>query len=262
MIKYSVCIDMIFVEIPFYERIQAVSDSGFKAVEIWKWSTRDIEIIKHVIEKNSMEIALINIDSRDCEVSEDLWTGGILSCGSEKAVIDAVKQTIEVCSYLGVKKTVILPGNKRNGMPYEKQREKLISVLKEAAVIAEKAGVTLVLEPLNTFNRPEVFLSCSKEGFDIIREVNNDSVKLLYDIYHQQQMEGNIIRTISENIGLIGHIQIADVPGRHQPGTGEINYKNILKAIGDTSYKGYVGLEYIPTVATKDSFSFISEYEK
>ena len=262
MIKYSVCIDMMFAELPFYKRIQAVSDSGFKAVEIWKWSTRDIEMIKRETEKNSVEIALINIDSKDGEVSEVLWSGGILSCSDEEAVIDAVKQTMEVCDYLEIKKTIVLPGNKNSGVPYKEQKEKLIAVLRKAAIIAEKAGITIVLEPLNTYNRPEVFLSCAKEGFDIVREVDNDSIKLLYDVYHQQQMEGNIIRTISENIDLIGHIQIADVPGRHQPGTGEINFKNVLKAIGETSYEGYVGLEYIPTIATKDSFDFLSEYEQ
>jgi hydroxypyruvate isomerase len=110
------------------------------------------------------------------------------------------------------------------------------------------------VEPLNiAVNHKGYYLYSSAEGFDIIRAVGSPNVKLLYDIYHQQVTEGNLIQTITENIELIGHFHVADVPGRHEPGTGEINYANVLKAIDETGYNGYVGLEYAPKASALES---------
>jgi hydroxypyruvate isomerase len=120
-----------------------------------------------------------------------------------------------------------------------------------------------VLEPLNTLkDHRGYFLASSYEAFEIIEEVGSPAVKVLYDIYHQQITEGNLIPTITENIGLIGHFHVADVPGRHQPGTGEINYKNVFAAIDGSGYNRYVGLEYGPTVATADTIKTTAAFAK
>ncbi len=134
----------------------------------------------------------------------------------------------------------------------------MVACLKTAAPLAEEAGVTLVLEPLNILvDHPGYFLTSSREGFEIVEQVGSPAVKLLYDIYHQQVTEGNLIATITSHIDLIGHFHAADVPGRHEPGTGEINYANVLAAIDEAGYEGFIGLEYAPTVATAESLQAV-----
>jgi hydroxypyruvate isomerase len=133
-------------------------------------------------------------------------------------------------------------------VPRIRQRESIIEGLREAAPIAADADVRLVLEPLNRIDHPENFLYSSDEGFEIIRAVDSPHVRLLFNIYHQQISEGNLSMRLCENINLIGHVHVADVPGRHEPGTGEINYEHIFGLLREQGYRGYVGLEYIPLV--------------
>jgi hydroxypyruvate isomerase len=137
--------------------------------------------------------------------------------------------------------------------PEEKYRS-VVDGLKALAPLAEKAGVTLVLEPLNTHvDHAGYFLNHSEAGFKLIRELGSPRIRLLYDIYHMQVMEGNLISTLTSNLDTIAHVHVADVPGRHQPGTGEINYSNVFKALRDAGFQGYVGLEYAPTVPSEQA---------
>jgi hydroxypyruvate isomerase len=122
------------------------------------------------------------------------------------------------------------------------------------APLAEKAGVTLVLEPLNVYvDHPGYFLDGSAAGFDLVRAVGSPRIKLLYDIYHMQVMEGNIIQTLTSNLDVIGHVHVADVPGRHEPGTGELSYANIFEALRQAGYDKYVGFEFEPTVPSEEA---------
>ena len=124
--------------------------------------------------------------------------------------------------------------------------------------MAEEAEVTLVLEPLNILvDHPGYFLTSSREGFEIVEQVDSSAVKLLYDIYHQQITEGSLIATITSHIELIGHFHAADVPGRHEPGSGEINYANVLAAVDEAGYEGFIGLEYAPTAGTPQTLEHI-----
>jgi hydroxypyruvate isomerase len=133
-------------------------------------------------------------------------------------------------------------------------------MLKHVAPLFEDAGVTLVVEPLNILsNHMGYYLSSSYEAFEICNVVGSPRVKVLYDIYHQQISEGNLIPTIRKYFDLIGHLHVADVPGRHEPGTGEINYKNVFKAISDLGYDKYVGLEYSPTINTAETVKNVIE---
>jgi hydroxypyruvate isomerase len=119
--------------------------------------------------------------------------------------------------------------------------------LKGLAPLAEEAGVTLLLEPLNTLvDHPRYFLDSGREGFAIIGEVDSPHVRLLYDVYHMQIMEGNVTETLRRHLPLVGHIHMADVPGRHEPGTGELHFANILHALADAGYAGTVGFEFSP----------------
>ena len=132
--------------------------------------------------------------------------------------------------------------------------------LKNVAPLFEDAGVTLIVEPLNILcNHVGYYLDSSYEAFEICNEVGSPNVKVLYDIYHQQISEGNLIPTIRKYFDLIGHFHVADVPGRNEPGTGEINYRNVFKAIEDLGYDKYVGLEYEPTIDTAETIRKVLE---
>jgi len=124
--------------------------------------------------------------------------------------------------------------------------------LKAIAPLAEKAGITIVLEPLNTLvDHPGYFLDSVDLGAQLVREVANPKIRLLFDIYHVQVMQGNLIERLREHLDVIGHVHVADVPGRHEPGTGEINYRNVFKSLKEAGYDKTVGFEYVPTLASE-----------
>ncbi len=162
--------------------------------------------------------------------------------------VAAARESFQVANRLGCPTLIATVGNEQPGLSPWQMHDSIVAGLKAVAADAERAGVTIVLEPLNTLvNHKGYYLWSSREGFDILRAVGSPRVKLLFDIYHQQVMEGNLIQNITENIGLIGHFHSADVPGRHEFGTGELNYATICAAIDKAGYQGYVGLEYGPT---------------
>lgn len=136
----------------------------------------------------------------------------------------------------------------------EEKYKSVLDGLREIAPLAEAAGVTLVLEPLNNLvDHAGYWLKNSDVGFGLIQKVNSPNIRLLFDIYHQQVTEGNIIDRLTKNLDFIGHVHVADVPGRHQPGTGELNYANILDQLRAAGYEGTVGLEFDPTVPSKEA---------
>ena len=229
---------MIFTEVPFIERIAKVSESGLHAFEFWDWGSKDINEIKRRKQKYNLSVATFGVDLK----------ASIVDKSAADSFLKAVKDSIKIANELDCRTLIVTTGNELKDVPRNQQHESIVRCLKGAASTVEKEKVTLVLEPLNTIvDHKGYYLSSSSEGFDIIKEVGSPNVKLLYDVYHQQIMEGNLISTITKNIDLIGHFHTGDVPGRHEPGTGEINYANVLKAINDVGYKGYVGLEFAPT---------------
>jgi len=253
MIKLSVCIEMIFTEVPFVDRIAKVSEIGLPAFEFWNWSSKDINEIKRRKQKYGLETAAFGVDLRESIVDQ---------CATS-SFLRAVEDSTKIAHELDSETLIVTTGNELKGVPRSQQHEGIVKSLKGAAATVEKEKVTLVLEPLNVLvDHKGYYLSSSSEGFDIIREVGSPNVKLLYDVYHQQIMEGNLISTIMKNIDLIGHFHIGDVPGRHEPGTGEINYTNVLKAINDAGYRGYVGLEFMPTKDPRQALKPIIDIAK
>ncbi|WP_332692597.1 hydroxypyruvate isomerase family protein [Halalkalibacter lacteus] len=161
--------------------------------------------------------------------------------------IEGLRQTIEVAKRLGYKTIISQVGQELPGVPRREQHRSIVDGLKACVPFLEEAGIMLVIEPLNTLVDHEgYYLDSSKEGFQIVDQVDSPYIKVLYDIYHMQIMEGNIISTITNNIDNIGYFHIAGVPGRHEPYTGELYYINIFKAIKETGFIGYIGLEYFP----------------
>ncbi len=258
MIKLSACTEMVFSEIDgFPQRIQAAAQAGLRAVEFWGCSNKDIDAIVAAKEKAGVQIAAVSVEP----------PRGMLDAALADEYARSVETALHAARRLGTKVLIagrvsVLGPGATSGEPRPRLRSEqhagIVACLQAAAPVAEAAGVTLALEPLNSLvDYPGYYLTTSAEGFEIVEEVGSPNVRLLYDIYHQQVTEGNLIATITANIDKIAHFHAADVPGRHEPGTGEINWANVLAAIDQAGYEGYVGLEYRPTTSTAKSLEHI-----
>lgn len=256
MIK-SICIETIFTEVPFEERFELVGQFGFNYIEFWSWKDKNINRIKELCKKNSLKIASFSGD-KDYSLIDD---------NESEQYISFIKESIRTAKYLECNHLVIHSNalgdegsvlNDYKDLSNYKKFGTMLTVLKEIAPIAEENKITLVLEALNTeVDHPGNFLSYTKDAVDATRLVNSRYLKILYDIYHMQIMEGNITLTIKKYMDSIGYIHIADVPGRHEPGTGEINYNNVIQTLKILNYNGIVGFELFPLSSSKNAIQAI-----
>ena len=231
----SICTDAVFSGADTSESIRKCAALGFNAVEFWGWQGKDMDkIIETAKECNTI------ITSFSAKIN------GFVDPSLWQESVEGVCESIEMAKRAGNKLIIGLSGND-TGKPREEQHENLVEGLKKCAPYLEDAGITLTLEPLNIlYNHKGYYLYCSGEGFDVVKKVASPNVKLLFDIYHQQLTEGNILNNIKDNIGLIGHFHTAGVPGRHELSNGELNYSFIFSEISKLGYTGYIGLEYFP----------------
>lgn len=250
--KYSACIEMLFQEKSFADRIRAAGKAGFRAVEFWLWQNKDLAAVKKALQETGLTIGVFqaNIEGRMTDPKDhDLYVKGVRESMKTAKELGA-KHLFLMSDILKEDRTVLEPE-----VPVS-NADKLAAtkrVLRTLAPEAEAAGITFIIEPLNTLvDHKGYSLSHSAPAFDIVREIGSPSIKVLYDVYHMQIMEGNIIETLRGNMDAIGYVHIADVPGRHEPGTGEINYRNIFKTLREIGYQGTVGFEFEPTGKSED----------
>ena len=232
----SVCVEMVFDDEPFHERVPRAAAAGADAVEFWGWRDKDLDALRAAADEADVPVAAFG-------------AGGTLTDPDQAdEAVETIRESIETAGDLGCPTLIATTGPDVDGLDRETQYENVVEVLSTVAPDAEEAGVTLALEPLNTaVDHSGYYLTSSAEGFDIVDDVDSPGVRLLYDVYHQQITEGNVIQTVTENVDRIGHVHVADVPGRHEPGTGELNYANVFSALDDAGYDGYVGCEFRPT---------------
>ena len=244
MAKLSVCIEMIFTELPFTQRIAAVKKAGFPAFEFWGWSNKDLDAINRARQEAGLPISAM--------VAE--YEQPLTDPGRNEGFVAGVRKSIAAARTLGVDKLIVCTGNELSGIPRQAQHDAVVSGLRAAAPAAEDAGVTLVLEPLNTLvDHKGYYLTTSAEGFEMVAQTDSPAVKLLFDLYHQQITEGNLIANLTAGISHIGHFHSADVPGRYEFGTGEVNYKNVMARIDQLGYAGYIGLEFRPSTSSEEA---------
>ena len=257
-LNYSLCIEMMFPDLPFEDRVAASAAAGFTEQEIWHWTRHDLGQLEDLLDAANSRLMMMNIACPfDKIIDEQLWSGGITSVESDEAVLECLDASLETCRRFGVERLVLLPGNQQPDTSKPRQLERLQMLLGRMSDRAAQENITFLLEPLNTYSRPNVILSNSKEGFRILKELNKPNVKLLYDLVHQQMMEGDLIHTIEANLDWIGHVHISDAPNRLPPGQGEINCISILKLLKKLRYSGYVGMEYISPTNTAQTLNFI-----
>jgi len=215
---------------------------GYTAIEFWEGKDFDVDAYKTTLREENLTLACMGMYSP------------LVDPLTRPEALTNFKICLENAKKLDAKAMIATTGQALEGVPRQKQHDSIVEGLKEAANLLEGTEITMVLEPLNILvNHKGYYLYKSNEAFEIIREVGSPNVKILFDIYHQQISEGNLIANICDNIDLIGHFHIAGNPGRCEPYLGEINYAEIFSAIDAVGYEGYVGLEYWPKGDAEES---------
>ena len=246
--KLCVPIPCFFSDIPFETAVEKVAALGYKFVEIYGWKHLDFASAASALERSG--VTMLSMCTTEFRLTDPARRG---------AWLDGIKESCEAAAALGVKKLITQVGAD-TGAERAAQRASIVDGLKAGAEILENAGVTVMIEPLNTkVNHPGYYLTSSEEAFGIVREVGSANVKVVFDIYHQQISEGNIIPNITENLNLIAHLHAAGHPGRHELQFGENDYRNIFAAVDKAGYKGACGLEYGPLLDPEESLAAAME---
>jgi hydroxypyruvate isomerase len=259
MPKFAANLTMLFNEKPFLERFALAKIGGFKAVEFLFPYAFEASEIKSALDNNALKLVLHNLPAGDWDAGER----GIACHPNRVAEFrSGVAKAIEYASILGVPQLNCLAGKTPEGVDPSLVHDTFVSNLQFAAAELKKSGLKLLIEPINTFDIPGFYLSKTAQGIAILDAVAADNAFLQYDIYHAQRMEGELANTIQKYFDRIGHIQLADNPGRNEPGTGEINYSYLFDFLNRLGYKGYIGCEYKPLKTTEAGLHWMGQYEQ
>ena len=235
----SVMLWTVYKDLPFEQRLEKAAEAGYQAVELVKefenWTDADFRRANS--KKRSLGITF--------DATAGVWTGIADPRARDKFIAD-LKNFLPITEKLECRAIIVLSGNRVEGLSHDAHHEACIEALKRGADLAAKQKATLLLENIDQEENPKYYLTSVAEGLEIIRKVNHPNVKFLYDFYHEQIAEGNLIEKLEKNIDLIGLVHIADVPGRHEPGTGEINYANIFRKLAELKYDRYAAMEFEP----------------
>ena len=257
MPRFAANLSMMFNEVDFLDRFAAARQAGFAGVEYISPYEYEPATLADLLKSNGLSQVLFNLPPGNWEAGER----GIACLPDRIAEFKVgIETAAEYAVALGCRQVNCLAGIAPEGAERERLRHTFVENLRYAAKRLEAAGVLLLVEAINNLDIPGFFLNTSSEALSIIEDVGSANLAFQYDIYHMQIMEGDLARTIESNLESIGHIQIADNPGRHEPGTGEINYPFLFDHLDALGYDGWVSAEYVPSVATTDSLSWMSEY--
>jgi hydroxypyruvate isomerase len=248
MPKFAANLSMLFTEHPFLDRFERAANAGFTAVEFlfpYAFATADIQAC---LTRYGLKLVLHNLPAGDWEAGER----GI-ACLPDRVdeFREGVKRAIDVGTALGVPQLNCLAGKAPAGVADDVLRKTFVDNLRYAAAELKKANLKLLIEPINTYDIPGFYLRGTAQALSILGEVGADNAFVQYDIYHMQRMEGEIAATLQKHLPRIGHVQLADNPGRNEPGTGEINYAFLFAHLDRIGYDGYIGCEYKPATTTE-----------
>ena len=259
MVKLAANLSMMFNEVDMLDRFYAAAKAGFKGVEYLFPYDFPAEQIKERLDNNDLTQVLFDLPAGD-------WDGGERGLGALPGRVnefrDGVGKAIEYAQVLDCGLLTCLAGIPPEGTDPELATQTLVDNIAFAAPLAAQAGAKLLLEPINTRDIPGYFVSTSGQGISILDAANHENAWLQYDIYHMQIMEGDLAPTIKRLKDRIPHFQLADNPGRNEPGTGEINYPYLFSFIDGLGYDGWIGCEYKPAGMTEDGLNWAAEYLK
>lgn len=259
--RYCANVSTLFKEAPFLERFGRAREAGFSAVEMWWPSGEDPAEVERAVKDAGLSVALLNFDAGDMPAGE---RGLISDPARREQFRENVPVALDLARNVGCRRLNALAGQEIPGMDRAEQLALARDNVRFAADAAYESlgeGAEVLVEAVNTIENGEYLLYTTPQAADFVRSVERDNVRLQYDAYHMQRMEGDLTATVREHIGLISHVQIADSPGRGEPGTGEIRYPYLLGVLEELGYgaqDGYVGLEYNPAaLATEESLSWL-----
>jgi hydroxypyruvate isomerase len=256
MPKFAANLSTLFNELSFLDRFSAAREAGFDAVEFLFPYAFDAEQITRRLERYRLELVLHNLPPGD-------WAAGDrgIACDPRRVgeFEDSVELALEYAQELGVRQLHCMAGKIPPNVPYERARAIFIGNLRRAAAALAPHGIDLLIEPINNRDMPGYFLTHSRQAADIIDKIGAPNLFMQYDVYHMQRMEGELANTIRAHLPLIRHIQVADVPGRHEPGTGEINFRFLFRLLDELGYDGWIGCEYLPLADTQQGLHWREE---
>ena len=257
MPKFCANLTLLFNEVGFMDRFGAAASAGFSGVEYLFPYEYDKDALAEALQRNRLRQVLHNLPAGD-------WANGErgIACHPDRVgeFQDGIGQAIEYASRLGCSQVNCLAGLTPAGVAPDRVRATFVSNLKFAALKLKENGIRLLIEPINTRDMPGFYLTHTLQALEIIREVGSENLHLQYDIYHMQVMEGDLAATIEKHLSRIAHMQLADNPGRHEPGTGEINYPFLFAHIDRLGYAGWIGCEYKPATTTAAGLSWVHPY--
>jgi hydroxypyruvate isomerase len=257
MPRFSANLSFLYQDLPFFDRIDAAAENGFHGVEYMSPYEYELTQIKKRLRTHGVAQVLFNLPVGDFAKGE---RGYATDPARVKEFRRGVDEAISIARELDCTRINCLTGIGIPGLDPALARETMVENLRYAAASLATVGVTLVVEPLNRIETPGFVIGTSAEGLALIDEVGASNFGLQYDCYHAQRSEGNIIATLRAQIARIKHVQIADSPGRNEPGTGELAYERILPVLDELGYDGWVGLEYKPSRATADTLSWMDAF--
>ena len=253
----SACIEPMYCELPFLDRFQAAKNDGFDFVEFWSWTDKDLDAVKAAAEKAGIGISGFN---GDAELS-------LIDPRQKTAYLDFLKQSVKAAIKVGARSLTIHSnglgegGVVLNAYPELSHTVKLCAMfdtLRDCARLAEESGIRMNLEALNvTTDHVGNFLTSTQMAAELTAMVGSPLLKILYDVYHMQLNEGSLCDNIRRYAGQIGHVHVADAPGRHEPGTGEINYRAVYSCLAEAGYRGFIGYELFPKTTTAEAVKAI-----
>jgi hydroxypyruvate isomerase len=261
--KLGLCLEMALTSLPFEDRVKTAARLGFKNVEIW-WVDSIFkgtpEQLAKLAQANGVTITNTVINSPDGSVGSGLTDPR----KSKDAWLERARMTLNYTREAQIPNTIFLTGNRVPGLTDQQMLASVIEWTKPVVDMAEKAGVTLLLEPLNDkYDHPDHWLTSSDLGAEICRRIDSKRLRILFDCYHMQVMEGDLVNHIKRNFDVIGHFHAAGVPGRHEVFKGETNYPFVLDQIGQLGYHGVFGLEFAPSmndeVSLTETLAYLSQ---
>jgi hydroxypyruvate isomerase len=257
MAKFAANLTMLFTDVPFLERFERAYDAGFKAVEFLFPYAFEASILAEKLQQYKFEQALFNMPPGDWDAGE---RGFAAIPGREVEFQQSVKTALIYAKALNCKKVHAMSGLVDQRFSLEQHTETFINNIRFAADAFAEHGIELMIEPLNTRDVPHYFIAHQRQAAELIRQVERANVKLQLDLYHAQIMDGDLTNLIHDLADITGHIQIASVPSRNEPFTGEINYPYLFNVLDVSGYDGWIGCEYNPKNKTEDGLHWVTPY--
>jgi hydroxypyruvate isomerase len=256
MPRFAANLSMLFTEVPFLDRFERAARAGFRSVEVQFPYEAPAAVIRDRLVSNRLQMVLHNLPAGD-------WAAGDRGIACDPARVEefraGVARAIEYATVLGVPQLNCLAGKAPAGVDDATVRATLVANLRFAAATLKASGLKLLVEPINNYDVPGFWLNSTAKAISVLDEVGADNAFVQYDIYHAQRYEGELAATLQKHLPRIGHVQVADNPGRNEPGTGEINYAFMFAHLQRIGYSGFIGAEYKPAGRTDDGLAWLEQ---